>query len=124
MFFKKGSKLYSIINFKCPQCQEGDFYIKKGNFQFKNITKIHENCPQCSLKYMKEPSFFFGAMYIAYAISVGFSLLTYLITNFILKFELLETFSAIVILLILTSTYNLRLARIIWINIFVSYRKK
>ena len=25
--FKKGSKLYSILNNKCPKCNEGDFFV-------------------------------------------------------------------------------------------------
>ena len=24
---KKGTKLHSVVNFKCPCCQEGDFFI-------------------------------------------------------------------------------------------------
>jgi uncharacterized protein (DUF983 family) len=45
----------------------------------------HENCPVCGVRYEREPSFFTGAMYISYAISVGIfltsGLLVYLIDH-------------------------------------------
>ena len=69
--FKKGSKIYSIFNNKCPRCNEGDFFKYSFTFNPKKITTLHENCSKCNLKYMMEPSFFFGAMYISYAIAVA-----------------------------------------------------
>lgn len=119
---KKGTKLYSIINFKCPKCHEGDFFVEKGSFRLKNITKIHDNCPNCNLKYMLEPSFYYGAMYVAYGLSVAISILTFVITNLIFNFELLESFLAIILILIGSTPFSLRLSRAIWINIFVGYK--
>lgn len=124
MFLKKGSKLYSILKLKCPQCHEGDFFIQKSPFKIKQLTKTHKNCPNCNLKYMREPSFYFGAMYVAYGLSVAISILTFLITNLIFHTNLIESFITISIVLILSTTINLRLARIIWINIFVPYQQK
>lgn len=124
MFFKKGTKLFSILNFKCPRCQEGDFFIEKGSFRLNGITKIHDNCPNCKLKYMLEPAFFYGAMFVAYGVSVALSIITFLITNVLLSFELLESFFSIVLVLIASTPYCLRLSRIIWINIFISYKNR
>ena len=122
MLIKKGTKLYSILNFKCPRCQEGAFFTEKGSFRLKHITKIHDHCESCNLKYMMEPSFFYGAMYVAYGLSVGISILTFLVTYLLFNFELLTSFVAIVLILIGSATVNLRLSRIIWINFFVSYK--
>jgi len=124
MFLKKGTKLFSVLKSKCPKCHEGQFFKEKATFRLKGITKIHDNCPKCNLKYMMEPSFYFGAMFVAYAVSVGISILTFLITNLIFNFDLIESFYAIIVILIATTPYNLRLSRIIWINIFVSYKDK
>tara|TARA_B100000809_G_scaffold3856_1_gene4115 strand:- start:13333 stop:13713 length:381 start_codon:yes stop_codon:yes gene_type:complete len=123
MFLKKGTKLYSILKLKCPKCHEGDFFVEKGGMRLKNISKIHNNCPNCNLKYMIEPSFFYGAMFVAYALTVGLAIVTFLITNLLFNFELLESFAAIVFILIASTSINLRLSRIIWINIFVSYKE-
>lgn len=56
--FKKGTKAYSVFNNKCPKCQEGDFFKNKISYTPSKVTKIHDNCPKCDLKYMLEPSFF------------------------------------------------------------------
>jgi uncharacterized protein (DUF983 family) len=123
MLFKKGTKLHSILFNKCPKCQEGDFFIDNHFFRFKKLLKIHDNCSQCNLKYMMEPSFYIGAMFVNYALTVGISILAFLATHFLLKFNVLQSFIGIVIILAIFSLHTLRLSRIIWINIFVSYTK-
>jgi hypothetical protein len=35
---------------------------------------MHEHCPSCNLRYEVEPGFFYGAMYISYAFTVGIML--------------------------------------------------
>lgn len=121
---KKGTKLYSIINNKCPKCHEGDFFKHKMTFTPKKMTELHENCPNCGFKYMIEPSFFYGAMYTNYGITVGLSIVTFLIASLIFGATLLQTFAIILIVLIVMTPINLRLSRIIWINMFVSYHPK
>ena len=71
--FKKGTKLYSIFFGKCPRCNEGDFFKYQFTFNPSKITKIHKNCAHCDLKYMIEPSFYYGAMYVNYGITVALS---------------------------------------------------
>jgi len=118
---KKGSKLYSILFNKCPKCHEGDFMVEKNIFKLHKAFKMHENCSKCSLKYMMEPSFFYGAMYVNYGLTVGLSIVTFVISALVFKLSLLESFIPIVAVLILTAPVTIRLSRIIWINIFVSY---
>jgi uncharacterized protein (DUF983 family) len=35
---KKGTKLYSVLNHKCPRCQEGDLFVSSAysSYLFKN----------------------------------------------------------------------------------------
>lgn len=122
--FKKGTKMYSIINGKCPQCHEGDFFLHGFTFNPSKITKLHSNCPHCNLKYMIEPSFFYGAMYVNYAITVALSIITFLISKLVFDLTLLQSFAAILIALVVLAPVNLRLSRILWINMFVSYNKR
>jgi len=47
------------------------------------FSQMHTNCPECGVRYEVEPGFFFGAMYISYAISVGIFLTTgFILYNF------------------------------------------
>jgi len=119
--FKKGSKAYSIFNNKCPQCNESDFYIHKSPFHLKDNLKIYENCSHCGLKYMMEPSFYYGAMYVTYGITVLISVATFIISYYIFQLNLIQNFTTIVIALIVLSPISLRLSRLIWINLFVKY---
>ncbi|MFT6754539.1 MAG: hypothetical protein ACJAV9_000003 [Urechidicola sp.] len=122
--FKKGTKLYSILNNKCPRCNEGDFYVEKSVWSFKNLLKLHENCSNCNLKYMMEPSFFFGAMFVNYALSVLIGIITFVIAKLVIGLTINQSFVSIILALILFTPICLRLARLIWIRIFVSYDEK
>ncbi|PQJ69381.1 MULTISPECIES: DUF983 domain-containing protein [Polaribacter] len=122
--FKKGTKLYSIFNAKCPRCHEGAFFEYKFTLNPNKVTKLHEHCPNCDLKYMMEPSFFYGAMYVNYGLTVGISIVAFLISVLIFGATLLQSFAVIVISLLVLAPINLRLSRIIWINMFAHYDKK
>jgi uncharacterized protein (DUF983 family) len=122
--FKKGTKLYSIFKAKCPRCHEGAFFKNRFTYHPKKITEIHSNCPNCQLKYMLEPSFFYGAMYVNYGITVAISVAVFVITKVFFELNLLQSFLSIFLVLVVLAPLNLRLSRILWINMFVSFDKK
>jgi len=99
--FKKGTKLYSL----------------------HKAFQMHEKCSNCGLKYTIEPSFFYGAMYINYALTVGLSIVTFTIATLFFNLNLIQIFIPIVVVLVLTVPITIRLSRIIWINIFIKYQK-
>ena len=119
---KKGTKLYSILFNKCPQCHEGDFLKERNIFKFHKTFDMYEKCPKCGLKYMMEPSFFYGAMYVNYSLTVGLSIITFVIASLLFNLSLIESFIPIVVVLVLTAPLSLRFSRIIWINFFVKYK--
>ncbi|WP_075341570.1 DUF983 domain-containing protein [Tenacibaculum agarivorans] len=122
--FGKKTKFYSILNNKCPRCHEGDFFKHKASFNIKKVTALHENCSHCNLKYMMEPSFFFGAMYVNYALAVALFVAVFVISKVIFQQTILTSFIAVVVVSLLLTPFTLRLSRIIWINLFVNYDKK
>ncbi|CAL2103471.1 conserved protein of unknown function [Tenacibaculum sp. 190130A14a] len=122
--FGKGSKLYSILKHKCPRCHEGEFYKYKLNVNPKKITQLHDNCPNCGLKYMLETSFFFGAMYVNYALAVALFVAVFIIAKVFIGLSILQSFISIVVVSLLLTPITLRLSRIIWINLFVNYDKE
>lgn len=122
MIFKKGTKLYSIFYNKCPKCQEGDFFRERDLLQFKNLLKLNDNCSHCNLKYMLEPAFYYGAMFVNYGLTVGIAVASFVIAFVVLNLNLLQSFIGIVIILALSSMYTMRLSRIIWINLFVKFQ--
>ena len=71
---------------------------------------------------MIEPAFYFGALYVSYGITVALCIVTFIISKLILNVALLTSFITIFVVLILFIPVNLRLSRILWINMFVSYK--
>ena len=120
---KKGNKLYSILYNKCPQCQEGRFFKHAITLKLKNNLKVYENCESCGLKYMIEPSFFYGAMYVSYALTVALAVAIFII-SYLIGLDLIGSFIAIFVFLIASTPITMRLSRLIYINMFVHYKKK
>jgi hypothetical protein len=122
MFPTKGSKLYSIVHFKCPFCQEGDFFISHP-YDLKHVGDLHKECSVCHRRYEKEPGFYWGGMFVSYALSAAFSLLAFGITWLIEPhWSILGYFIAVVSATVLASPYLYALSKIIWANFFFSYQ--
>jgi len=122
--FSKGSKLYSIFKNKCPRCHEGDFFEYKTTYHPKKVIQLKEKCSHCDLKYMMEPSFFFGAMYVNYALAVALAVAVFIICKLFLDLSILVSFISIIVISLILTPVTLRLSRIIWINLFVGYANK
>lgn len=120
---KKGSKLYSILTGSCPKCHEESMYVDKNPYHLKNVYKMHENCSHCGLKYQIEPSFFYGAMYVSYGLTVAIGIAAFIISHIFIGLDLAKSFIAIILALILLMPVTARLSRNIYINIFVHFDK-
>lgn len=118
---RKGNKLHSIFNGSCPKCHNESMYVHKNPYKLSGIFEMHERCSHCGLKYKMEPSFFYGAMYVSYAVSVAFGFAAFVISHGILDMSLMNSFYVIVATIIATSPIILRLSRNIWINFFIHY---
>lgn len=120
---KKGSKLNSILTGSCPKCQEESMYEDKNPYHLSKLYDMHETCSHCGLQYQIEPSFFYGAMYVSYGLTVAIGVAAFIITKVFLGLSLVEAFIAIIIALIVLTPVTARLSRNIYINIFVHYDK-
>jgi uncharacterized protein (DUF983 family) len=117
----KGSKLYSILFLKCPRCHEGAF-LQNHPYKLSSINKVREECPQCSLKYKIEPSFYYGSMYVSYAVGVAVAVAVYvLILLFGLDLGLAGIFGSIVGALVVLMPYIGAVSKSIWANFFFKY---
>ncbi len=59
----------ALLSGKCPACREGDIF----KYPLKNIAhfaEMNKNCPHCASTLEPEPGFYFGAMFVSYALSV------------------------------------------------------
>lgn len=118
---KKGNKLYSILFGKCPKCHQELMYQTKNPYHLSETLKMHDRCGHCGTKYKIEPSFFYGSMYVSYAVGVAFAIATFIISYILFESSLLGSFICIVGTLICLMPIIMRLSRNIWINFFMSY---
>jgi len=108
---------------KCPRCQEGDFFIAHP-YNLRRAGDTHQKCPQCGLKYAKEPGFYYGAMYVSYAL--GVALFVTLWVSFNLFFEAMNVFVQLAIIsaaFLVLAPYMYALSKIIWANLFIKFEK-
>ena len=126
-FLKKGKKIYSVLMNKCPSCHKGNFW--KYNNPYRNIFLKSEDqnfkCSNCSLKYEIEVGFWYGSMYISYALGVAIMVFGWILSNILFQeINIIYEILFISLFLILVSPINYFYSRLIWINIFVKYTKE
>ena len=110
------SKFQAVVDCKCPRCRQGDIF--SGNmysFSFKGqIT--NEYCPHCSLRFEREPGFFYVSMFVSYAMNVA-EMISVSVAAYVLGLPLVyESLWYYVGLLLLTvlicSPFNYRYSRV------------
>lgn len=112
------SRLYSILNNKCPRCQQGDFFVTSSAFS-RNFDKMHPRCPHCNLNYTPEPGFYWASMFVSYAFYTLYILATFFVVVVWLKVDLNYYLVGLVPTLVLLTPFFFRMARRTWLNIFV-----
>ena len=120
----KGSKLYSIFTGTCPVCHSESMYTSSKLYHPTETLKMHDRCPHCDTKFKIEPSFFYGAMYVSYAVGVAIGIAAFIIAYVFIGLSRFNTFLSIVAVLFLLLPVILRLSRNIWINLFFKFDKE
>lgn len=113
---------YSIFKEKCPVCHQGEVYESKQIYNFNKFDKMHEKCSHCGHKFEIENGFWYGAMYVSYALTVAFSVATFILTYlFYPQASAWLYFGMIVFVLLALVPITFRLSRMIWMNFFTHY---
>jgi uncharacterized protein (DUF983 family) len=120
---KKGNKLYSIFRFKCPHCHEGEFYVDRNPYHLSTAGDILEACPVCQRKYEPEPGFYYGGMYVTYAMAVATFATVYTAMLVLYPDAPLWLDAALVIgALVVLAPWYYALSKLIWANFFMHYK--
>lgn len=115
----KGTRLYSIFRMKCPRCHEGDFFVSHP-YDLKRAGDTHEHCPNCNLKYSREPGFYYGAMYVSYGLGVGLFVTLWVCFNlFFPSASVWIQIGTISFASLVLAPYLYALSKIIWANLFI-----
>lgn len=116
--------LYSMLFNKCSRCHQGDVFESNNPYNLSKMFKLHKTCSHCHLEYEHEPSFFYGALYVSYAISSGWFMIWYALQSYVLHWDLLPFAIFITVFIIVVAPLTLRWSRLIWLNFFYKFKKE
>lgn len=115
--------IIAALKTKCPRCHEGDLFLKKNPYTIGNMLTMHTHCNHCGLRYEREAGFFYGAMYISYAINIALFVTAtvgfYLFLKPVVDWR--WYIGGYVVLTVLLSPIIFRLSRSIWLLIMTTY---
>jgi uncharacterized protein (DUF983 family) len=117
----KGSKSYSILAAKCPQCHEGEMFQNPNPYRLASMFEMHAKCSVCGLEYEPEPNFYYGAMYVSYGYTVALFVAVYVIFAVFLGWTMWPTVGALAVTLVALGPFLFRVARVTYLNIFVHF---
>lgn len=116
----------STLDNRCPRCRTGRIFESSNPYDLKNTVKMHPTCPVCGQPTEIEVGFYYGTGYVSYALTVAFSVATFIAWWVIIGFSTednrffywLGTNAA---LLLIFQPIIMRLSRSLWLSWFVKY---
>ena len=110
----------SIFTGRCPKCGVGRVFEATNPYNLPKMLTTNKECSNCHLDFIPEIGFYWGATYVAYAITVAFSGLTFFISTMTFGFMNTLSLKYVVvngILLFLFCPIFFRFSRMLWLSI-------
>ncbi len=115
------SVVSSILQAKCPRCREGNMF-PAGTLYTRKFADMYTNCPCCGQTFEPEPGYYYGAMYVSFGFStVIFLAVLAILYLFVEEVSTLMVGVAVLVVMLGLLPISFRLARAIWIHIFIRY---
>lgn len=123
---KKPNYLFSTIDNRCPRCRIGKIFASSNPYDLKNTVKMKPTCPVCGQPTEIEVGFYYGTGYVSYALTVAFSVTTFVAWWALIGFSTEDKrffywLATNGVLLILFQPILMRLSRSLWLSWFVKY---
>lgn len=114
-------RLESLIKGKCPSCGKGHAFEKPFSLVGFRMPLMNKTCEHCGHVFEKESGFFWGAMFVSYALTVFECIILFCAWQLFSD----QTFGdglilVISIAMLVLFRFNFRYSRLIWMYIFTS----
>jgi uncharacterized protein (DUF983 family) len=124
---KKPNLLGSILTNRCPACRRGKIFKSDNAYNLKHFTDMNEHCPVCGEDFEREIGFYYGTGYVSYALTVAFSVATFIAWWVLIGFSLYDNrmfwwLGVNGVLLVALQPPIMRISRTIWLAFFVRYK--
>lgn len=109
--------IMAVFSLRCPKCRTGKLFSSKT--YSLGFTNMNTSCPACGFQFEIEPGFFWGAMYISYAVTIAISFVLTLLIYLLLQTSNIWIYIiSIVSVLVLLAPFNFRLSRALMLYLF------
>ena len=85
---------------------------------------MRDSCSACDLKYEREPGFFYGSMYVSYALMSGILIVWFLVDLIWLNIDAIILMTIVTINMLVFFPIIFRWSRLVWLNFFFKFDKK
>jgi len=102
-------RVKAALKGKCSYCLEGRI--------FHSFMGMNEHCPQCGIKFEREPGYFMMAVFVGYILSVAVAFPVLLILFLTVKPTVIGYAIAGVVTLTVAAPWIFRYGRIFWLHI-------
>jgi uncharacterized protein (DUF983 family) len=114
--------LTAVLLHKCPRCREGNLFTHKW-YQLSKVTNMPQECAVCKQKMEVEPGFYYGTGYVSYALTVAFTVSTFVAWWILAGFSIKDNsifwwIGTNASLLIALQPWFMRTSRAIWLSWF------
>lgn len=113
--------VYSVTRSKCPKCNLGDLYVVNNMYNLRSLGKMKTQCEYCGQLFEPETGFYYGAMYVSYALSIMAMFIPAYALYFIFDVGFPVMLGVVIGIYILFFPVFFRISRNIWLNIFVKF---
>lgn len=122
----KPNYIWSLVTTKCPRCRKGHMFKNSNPWNLNKTLAMHDHCPVCKQPYELEVGFWYGTSYVSYALSVAFSVASFIAFYVLIGMSIQDNrffwwLGGNIVLLVLLQPYLMRVSRTIWLSFFVKY---
>lgn len=105
-----------LFQAKCPRCGQGSMFKDPNPYNIYNYDKMNRYCSHCNMDFENETGFYFGAMYVSYAICIAISVMTFIFYALIFGFGRIYIYLIFnSVLLFLLWPFVFRLSRVLYL---------
>lgn len=94
----------------------------EGTLYSPQFMTMNKNCSNCGQSFMPEPGYYFGAMFVSYALNTALFVAVWLGLTLLLE-EVSTTMMVVTLILVVIALLPItfRMSRVLWIYIFIRY---
>jgi uncharacterized protein (DUF983 family) len=116
----------AILHNRCPRCRRGDIYKHSNAYKLKSFMQMNDHCAVCGQSFDMEVGFYYGTSYVSYGLSIAICAATFVAWWALIGFSLQDNrffwwIGVNALVLVLLQPLLMRIARTIWLAIFVHY---